>query len=78
MFWTLIMRLLDSLWGRLQQWELGLHLLCRSYFLPLMKKKMETVLYFLRKERACRALWQGTLVSPLPLYANFKNLSTTF
>ena len=43
-----------------------------------MKKKMETVLYFLRKERACRALWQGTLVSPLPLYANFKNLSTTF
>ena len=47
----------------------GLHLLRRSYFLPLMKKK-ETVLYLLRKERAYRTLWPGTLASPLSLYTN--------
>ena len=64
------MRLLDSLWERLQWWMVvGLHLLRRSYFLPLMKKK-ETVLYLLRKERAYRTLWPGTLASPLSLYTN--------
>ena len=32
------MRLLDSLWKRLQQWMVGLRLLHRSCFLPLTKK----------------------------------------
>ena len=70
MFWTLVMRLLDSLWERLQWWIVGLHLLCRSCFLPLTKKSRETVLYLLRKERAYRSLQAGALASPLPLYAN--------
>ena len=64
------MRLLDSLWGRLWRWVLGLHLLSRSYFLPLTKKRRETVLCLLRKERAYRTLQPGALASPLPLYAN--------
>lgn len=45
-------------------------LLRRSYFLPLMNKRRETVLYLLRKERAYRTLWPGALASPLPLYTN--------
>ena len=56
----------------------GLHLLRRSYFLPLMNKRRETVLYLLRKERAYRlrkerayrTLWPGALASPLPLCTN--------
>ena len=39
-------------------------------YLPLMKKRRETVLYLLRKEGAYRALQLGALASPLPLYAN--------
>ena len=70
MSWTLVMRLLDSLWGRLEWLVVGLHLLRRSYFLPLMNKRRETVLYLLRKERAYRSLQAGALASPLPLYAN--------
>ena len=49
---------------------MGLHLLCRSYFLPLTNKRRETVLYLPRKERAYRKLWPGALVIPLPLYTN--------
>ena len=42
MFWTLVMRLWDNLWERLSRWMIvGLHLLCRSYFLPLKKKCSE-------------------------------------
>ena len=38
------MRLLDSLWERLEWWMVvGLHLLLRSYFLQLMKKRRDTV-----------------------------------
>ena len=48
----------------------GLHLLRKSFFLPSMKKRRETVLYLLRKERAYRTLWPGTLERPLPLYTN--------
>ena len=48
----------------------GLHLLRRSYFLPLTNERRETVLYLLRKEGAYRALQLGALASPLPLYAN--------
>ena len=48
----------------------GLHLLRRSYFLPLTKKRRETVLYLPRKERAYRTLRPGALESPLPLYTN--------
>ena len=44
----------------------GLHFLRRSYFLPLTKKRKETVLCLPRKERACRTLRLGTLASPLP------------
>ena len=47
----------------------GLHLLRRSYFLPLTKERRETVLY-LPKERAYRTLLPGALASPLPLYTN--------
>ena len=43
----------------------GLHLLRRSYFLPLTNKKRETVLYLPRKVRVYRMLWTGSLVSPL-------------
>ena len=68
--WTPGMRLLDSLWERLQQWMVGLRLLHRSCFLPLMEKRRETVLNLLRKERTCRTLQPGTLVTPLLLYAN--------
>ena len=57
MFWILAMRLWDSLWM-----VVGLHLLRRSYFLPLTKKR--------RKERAYRALRPDALASPLPLYTN--------
>ena len=40
--------------------------------LPVMKKRKETVLSLLRKERAYRTLWPGALAkeSPLPLYTN--------
>ena len=65
------MRLLDSLWERLWRWMVvGLHLLRRSYFLPLTNKREETVLYLPRKERAYRMRWLGALASPLPLYTN--------
>ena len=65
------MRLLDSLWERLEWWMVvGLHLLLKSYFLQLMKKRRDTVLYLPRKERVYRMLQKGTLASPLPLYAN--------
>ena len=56
MFWTLVMRLWDSLWERLQRWMVvGLHLL-RRYFRPLTNERRETVLYLRRKERAYRTL----------------------
>jgi hypothetical protein len=48
----------------------GLHLLRRSYFLPLTKKRRETVLYLRRKERAYRTLRPSALASSLPLCAN--------
>ena len=71
MFWTLVMRLWDNLWERLSRWMIvGLHLLCRSYFLPLMRKRRETVLYLPRSERAYRTLRPGALASPLSLYTN--------
>ena len=56
----------------------GLHLLLRSYFLPLTKKWRGTLLYLLRKESSCRILWHGALASPSPSSQNFKNFSTTF
>ena len=49
---------------------MGLHLLCRSYCLPLTKERRETVLYLLRKDRAYRTLRPGALASPLSLYTN--------
>ena len=49
---------------------MGLHSLCRSYFLPLTNKRRETVLYLPRKERAYRMLQLGALASPFTLYAN--------
>jgi hypothetical protein len=48
----------------------GLHLLRRSYFLPLTRKRRDTVLYLPRSERAYRTLRPGALASPLPLYTN--------
>ena len=49
----------------------GLHHLCRSYFLPLAKKTRETVLFLPRKESAYRTQRPSALVSPLPrLYTN--------
>ena len=48
----------------------GLHLLRRSYFLPLAKKRRETVLFLARKESAYRTQRPSTLESPLPLYTN--------
>ena len=40
MFWTPVMRLLDSLWGRLWRWMVvGLHFLCRSYFSAIDEEK---------------------------------------
>ena len=48
----------------------GLHLLCRSYILPLAKKRRETVLFLPRKESAYRTQRPSTLESPLPLYTN--------
>ena len=68
--WTLGMRLLDSLWEKLQPWMVGLCLLRRSWFLPLMKKRRETVLYLWRMGRTCRTLWPGALEGPLLPYAN--------
>ena len=52
-------------WG-----DVGLHLLRRSYFLPLTKERRETVLYLPRKERAYRTQRPGALTSLLPLYTN--------
>jgi hypothetical protein len=48
----------------------GLHLLRRSYFLPLTRKRRDTVLYLPRSERAYRTLRPGALASPLSLYTN--------
>ena len=49
----------------------GLHLLRRSYFLPLAKKRRKTVLFLPRKESAYRTQRPSALVSPLPrLYTN--------
>ena len=45
---------------------MGLHLLRRSYFLPLMKKRRETVLYLPRSERAYRTLQPGARANPPP------------
>ena len=39
-------------------------------FLPLTRKRRDTVLYLLRSERAYRILWPGTLASPFSLYTN--------
>ena len=39
-------------------------------FLPLTRKRRDTVLYLPRSERAYRTLRPGALTSPLPLYTN--------
>ena len=44
----------------------GLHLLRRSYFLPLAKKRRETVLFLPRKESGYRTQRPSALESPLP------------
>ena len=49
---------------------MGLHLLRRSYFLPLANKRRETVLFLPRKEGAYRTQRPRALESPLPLYTN--------
>ena len=49
---------------------MGLHLLRRSYFLPLASKSRETVLFLPRKEGAYRTQRPSALESPLPLYTN--------
>lgn len=49
---------------------MGLHLLRRSYFLPLANKRRETVLFLPRKEGAYRTQRPSALESPLPLYTN--------
>ena len=48
----------------------GLHLLRRSYFLPLANKRRQTVLFLPRKEGAYRTQRPRALESPLPLYTN--------
>ena len=48
----------------------GLHLLRRSYFLPLANKRRQTVLFLPRKEGAYRTQRPRALESPLHLYTN--------
>ena len=59
----------------------GLHLLRRSYFLPLTKKRRETVLYLQRNEKAYRMLRAGRpgephppLHKPLKIYPTISDL----